>query len=633
MRTLFCRLMIHPCLRSGRAAHGRLLGLLLLPGILMTPTATCADGADTFSPVPLRSVKLGGEIGRRIDVTVKNNLLALDAERDFLQPFAARKGIRGGYVGLGKLIDSAALLAAYTNDAKAIALEERLVRHVLRHLEADGYPGLFPPPERMTALWDIHEVQYIVWGLLRDHELFGRKESLAGARQAADYLIAHWDKLPANWVPGGVATNVAVTGLERTMVALYRVTGERKYLDFVCRTRRLPEWDLPILIGRRVGIEGHMYAYLARSLAQLELYRATGDERLLRAARRATEFLLHGDGAMLTGSGGQWEIWTADQDGRGELGETCATAYQLRVYDALLRQKGDSVWGDVMERTIFNTLFAAQSPDGRRLRYFAPTEGPRVYHPTDTYCCPCNYRRIVAELPTFAYYRTPTGIAVNLYAASQAEVALPSGAKVRLEQKTDYPSSGKVTLQVTPAQPTTFTLQLRIPAWTAAAQVAVNGQAVKGPIAAGRFLSLEREWRSGDTVTIDLPMPFRLIAGRQRQAGRVAVMRGPQVFCLNPAQRDDLKPLDGIELSRLILDPSTLTLVRDDRVRPGGVGCKVKGWKPSFGMATPPHQLEITLSEFPDPEGRQTYFSLSDLKPAVADELFRSRSPGEGATR
>jgi hypothetical protein len=59
------------------------------------------------------------------------------------------------------LIGSAALLAAYTNDPKVIGLKEHLITEVLKYQEADGYPGLFPPPNRMSALWDVHEVQYI----------------------------------------------------------------------------------------------------------------------------------------------------------------------------------------------------------------------------------------------------------------------------------------------------------------------------------------------------------------------------------------------------------------------------------------------------------------------------------------
>lgn len=586
--------------------------------------------ADRFAPIDLRSVKLGGEMGRRIDVTVTNNLLVLNADRDFLPPFAAKQGQGGGYIGLGKLIDSAASLAAYTQDPRVIALKEHLVNQVLEHQEADGYLGLFPPPQRMSALWDVHEVQYIAWGLLRDYELFGQAASLDGARKAADYLVRRWPDLPPDWGRNDVAPHVAVTGLERTLVALHRVTGDSRYLDFVLHTRRLAEWNLPLVIGRQPGIEGHMYAYLARTLAQLELYRAQGNQGLLRNARWVTDFLLHGDGLMITGSGGQWEIWTNDQDGRGELGETCATAYQLRVYDALLRQKGESIWGDAMERTIHNTLFAAQSPDGRRLRYFAPTEGPRSYHPTDTYCCPCNYRRIVGELPAFAYYTTANGAAVNLYTASQAELTLRKGIKLALRQETDYPSSGSVRVHVVPARPAKFTLQLRIPAWAAGAQVAVNDRPMTGPIRAGRFLEITRQWNAGDVVALDMPMPFRLVAGRQRQAGRVAVMRGPLVFCLNPAQREDLKGLDGADLCRITLAPETMKVVPDNTVRPGGVACKVQAWKPSFSIALAP-EVELTLTEFPDPDGKQTYFRLRDLTPAVQDEVFRGRVAGEAS--
>jgi hypothetical protein len=247
-----------------------------------------------------------------------------------------------------------------------------------------------------------------------------------------------------------------------------------------------------------------------------------------------------------------------------------------------------------------------------------------VYHPTDTYCCPCNYRRIVAELPTFAYYAADDGIVVNLYTASQAEVTLRSGTTVALRQETDYPSSGQVKLQLTPAQPAKFALRLRIPTWAAETQLAVNGQAVAGPIKGGQFLPIEREWKPGDTVTIDMPMPFRLVAGRQRQAGRVAVMRGPVVFCLNPTQREELVKLDGADLGRITLAPETMKAVPDNSIRPGGVACKVQAWKPSFSIS-PKTELELTLTEFPDPDGKQTYFRLRDLALAVPDELFRSR--------
>ncbi len=363
-------------------------------------------GADVMRPLDLREVRVGGEIGRRIEITITNNLLVLDADRDFLPPFQARTN-ETGYIGLGKLIDATAKLAAYSGDSRVEALRRHLVAETIQAQQPDGYIGLMAAPHRVGGLWDVHEMGYLIYGLLTDYQYFGEERALAAACRAADYLVQRWPTLPADWCVGtDVAPHVAATGLERTMLALHCQTGEAAYLDFTVKTRGLPGWDLPIVVGRRRGIEGHVYAYLARCLAQLELHRMQPNPRLLHQTERALDFMLQHDGLHITGGTGQCEIWTDDQDGRGDLGETCATAYQLRVYDSLLRLNGDARMGDLIERTIFNTLFAAQSPDGRRLRYFAPTEGPRAYWPTDTYCCPCNYRRIVSELPAMVFYQT-----------------------------------------------------------------------------------------------------------------------------------------------------------------------------------------------------------------------------------
>jgi DUF1680 family protein len=354
---------------------------------------------DALAPLDLREVKVGGEIGRRIAVTVDNNLLKLEADRDFLRPFLEEKEKRSGaYIGLGKTLDAAVKFAAYTGDPKVLALRKHFVAEVLRAQEPDGYIGTLPPAKRVAALWDVHEMGYLIWALVEDHRYFGEAQSLAAARKAADYLLKNWSAIGPDWgARSDVAPHVAFTGLERTMLALHRATGEPSYLKFCVEARALPEWDLGIVVGRRRGIEGHVYAYMARCLAQLELHRMQPAAGLLRPTQRAMDFMTERDGMLATGSCGQCEIWTADQDARGDVGEACALAYQLRVFDSLLRLNADARMGDLMERTIYNALFASQSPDGRRLRYFAPLEGNRVYWNADTYCCPCNFRRIIAE--------------------------------------------------------------------------------------------------------------------------------------------------------------------------------------------------------------------------------------------
>ncbi len=587
--------------------------------IVIFSTVLCGQPSDVLDTLDIRQVKVAGEIGRRIDVTIQNNLLVLNARGDFLASFEAKQK-SSGYIGLGKLILSAVRFAAYTGDPKVIAFKDDLVRRTIATQGEDGYIGFFEPRARVSALWDVHEIGYIIAGLVSDYERFHNKQSLDAAVKAADFLLANWRAIPPDWEQRtGVSPHVAVTGIERTMLALHRATGARSYLDFVLGPRALESWDLPIVIGRRTGIAGHIYAYMTRSLAQLELFRLRPEPRLTSQADRAVEFLTHGNGMAVTGGAGQWEIWTGDQDGRGHLAESCATAYQLRVFESLLRLRGESRYGDLMERTIFNTLFAAQSPDGRRIRYYSPLEGPREYHSGDTYCCPGNYRRIISELPEMIYYRARNGIAVNLYTASSATVDA-GGARVRIRQQTGFPSSGVVTVELDPSRPATFDLRLRIPAWAAGATLRVNGEQPVRSAAPGTFAVVRREWRAGDRVHLEFPMAIRLVRGRQQQAGRVAVMRGPIVYALNPMRYAETAKLDAADLCRYVLDPASLTLASDASVRPDGTAVRAGAWRPGYGTQ-PKHDLELTLTEFPDPDARATYFRLRDLSPAVEDEL------------
>lgn len=580
--------------------------------------------SDQFHSIDLKKIKIGGEIGRRIEITVYNNLLKIDVDKDFLYSFQHKDISDEGFVGVGKLIDATVKLAINTEDEKVVALKKHLVDEIIKAQETDGYIGNMKAANRMTKMWDIHEMGYIIYGLVIDFELFGEKKSLESAQKAAKYIINNWGLIDKDWEKRvNIAKHVGITGIQRTMLLLYKITGDKTYLDFCISQINLPNWNPGIVIGRKNRIEGHIYGYMAASLAQLELYRLQKDEKLLQPTITALNFLTLHDGMAISGGAGQVEIWSDDQDGRGELGETCATAYQIRVYDSLLRLYGDLRFGDLMERTTYNALFGAQSPDGRQLRYFTPTEGARIYHNTDTYCCPNNYRRIVADLPSMIYYRTGNGIAINLYTESKAEIEM-GDFSVNIRQKTNYPVSGNVVIQIDPSKSALFGLKLRIPAWCKSGSIQINDEPGKIETKPGQFVDIERNWKTGDTISLNLHMEWRLVKGRQRQAGRVAVMRGPLLFCLNPAQNDALAKLDGADLGKLIIDLESIekTPVTDKSVRPDGIGCKLKAGNVSFGMGNTKN-LSLILTEFTDPNGKCTYFKTPEINEGVVDELVQ----------
>ncbi len=576
----------------------------------LTPHLAATPPRDVFTRLDLGEARPAGVIGQRIDLTVKGNLLKLDLDKDFIEPFRLKQG-KGDYVGAGKLLDSAVRLARYSGDAALTSRKGRLAEALIANQLEDGYIGWYRPAARIVKAWDIHEMCYIQYGLVSDYRLFGKRASLDAARRVGDHLIAKLaGKLPGVLQEPEIHPPMLMTGLDRAMLALHAATGDRRYLDFVVKDLDVPNWKLEIVEGRRPPYYGHAYAYTTRTLAQVELYHLNGDRSLLSQSQREIDYMRRRGGWLITGSASKSECWHGDQSGDGELTETCATAYFIRLFDALLRMEGSSIYGDMMERAIYNALFGAQSPDGRRLRYWTPFEGVRPYWPRDTYCCPCNFRRIIGELPQLVAYRWGEGLALNLYGASTVKTTLAGGVECELRQESDYPNSGVVSVHVNPKRPAAFPLRLRVPRWSTGFRASVNGE----PLAAPKdgWVEAKRRWKTGDRIEIDMRMDWRLVAGTRSQSGRVAVMRGPQVFTLNPKRNPSIA---GADLKRIAIAalPSAAP-VPDESLRPGGIACEARATFDGRNIA-------LTLTEFPDPGGEATFFQAPAQSTARTDEL------------
>lgn len=585
--------------------------------------------AEKLDALDVRQVKVGGEIGRRIDATVTGNLLAVDLDKDFLAPFLERNRT-DGYVGLGKTLDAMARLAAYSGDERLVERKRQLVEKLLASQEPDGYLGFMRPESRIGQLWDVHEMAYLVLGLTSDHRFCGEEASLAAARKLADYLVARLSAEPRPAVgPDDLSSVMGTTGLDETFLYLSEQTGDPRYRDFVVNVRRLPEWRMPLVLGRWGKVEGHAYAYLAECLAQLRLNALQPDPGLRETSAGVLDLLLRGDGLVVTGTCGDHECWHNTQSGTTNLGETCTTAYMLRWYDELLRQTGDPAYGDLMERAVHNALFGAQSPDGRRIRYYTPFEAPRTYYVADTYCCPGNFRRIMAELPSMIYYRRPDGVYVNLYTPSTAQLELEQGVKVTLRQETDYPASGRVKLHIEPSAPATFAVYFRIPRWAETYTGRFNGENDSTTTRHEATVSVRREWKAGDTLEIEFPIEARLVKGRRTQEGRVALLHGPQVLAYNPERNPDWKDIDP---RLMTLDPASIEgPIPDDSVHPGGIAYRVAAWEPGVFYPHAPTRT-VLLTEYADPGATWTYFHAPNPQDDrfVDDELI-GRLPATAA--
>jgi DUF1680 family protein len=354
--------------------------------------------------------------------------------------------------------------------------------------------------------------------------------------------------------------------IEMGLVKLYRQTGDTNWLDlaqFFLDVRgqgsEYSQDHKPVIaqdqaVGHAVRAN-YMYAGMADVAA------LTGDQRYLAAITKiwnnVVDTKLHltgGCGARANGEayGNDYELPHRCYN------ETCAAVAFLFWNHRMFLMTGDAKYMDVFERSLYNGVLSGVSLSGDRFFYPNPLEYDGQAKNNHGHagrapwfgcaCCPPNVLRTLASLGDYVYAVQGEKLFVNLYAQGEA-TATVAGNKVKLEQTTEYPWDGAIKLRVTPEKPGTFTLNLRIPGWVegkplpcdlyayddarpAKWSLRVNGKKVSATPQHG-FTAITREWKAGDEVTLDFPMPVRHVAGNAKIAAtknQVALERGPIVY-------------------------------------------------------------------------------------------------------
>lgn len=231
--------------------------------------------------------------------------------------------------------------------------------------------------------------------------------------------------------------------------------------------------------------------------------------------------------------------------------ETCAAVTAVFLHQFMGQATENAMYVDELERVLYNGVLCGVSLDGAHYFYTNPLEaGPDharwEWH--ECPCCPPMFVKAMGALPGMIYSQGADALYVNLFVGSQACLRI-GRQMVAIQQHTRYPWEGEVTLTITPEQAAEFTCCVRIPGWAEDARLAVNGEDVDMRIANG-YAALARVWQSGDTVTLHLPMPVRRMKAHPQvtvNAGCVALMRGPLVYCLESL--DQPAPLPNLALS------------------------------------------------------------------------------------
>jgi DUF1680 family protein len=224
--------------------------------------------------------------------------------------------------------------------------------------------------------------------------------------------------------------------------------------------------------------------------------------------------------------------------------ETCASVGASFFHRNMNAAFGHARYVDQLERALYNGALAGVSLKGDTYFYTNPLVAGEdrsrwVWH--DCPCCPPMFLKLMGAMPGYIYAADADSFYINLLVASEAWTTLRE-TRLSVKQTTKYPWDGTVRIALNPSRETAFNLMVRVPEWCRNITLKINGQSVSGIETIRGYASLQRSWKPGDIVELVMPMPVETVKAHplvQADAGKVALMRGPLVYCLESADNGD----------------------------------------------------------------------------------------------
>jgi DUF1680 family protein len=374
---------------------------------------------------------------------------------------------------------------------------------------------------------------------------------LIGSTQARDVLLAFagWvDTRTARLTAAQMQTMLRVEfgGMNAVLTDLYQQTGTARWLTAAQRFDHAAVFD-PLASGQDRLNGLHANTQVPKAIGAAREYKATGTARYRTIAENFWDFVVDAH-TYVIGGNSEAEHFRPPHAIAAYLDtdtcEGCNTYNMLKLTRELWLLDPSPSYFDYYERALLNHLIGWQNPADAHghITYFTPLNpgGRRGVGPawgggtwsTDYnsfWCCQGTGLETFTKLMDSVYFRADTTLYVNLYAPSRLNWTERG---ITVVQSTSYPVSDTSTLTVTGSVSGSWTMRLRIPAWTQGAQISVNGQVQNIAATPGTYASLTRSWASGDTVTVRLPMSVTMQAANDDQ-NVSAVVFGPTVLSGN----------------------------------------------------------------------------------------------------
>ncbi|MEO9890914.1 beta-L-arabinofuranosidase domain-containing protein [Aurantibacter sp.] len=479
-----------------------------------------------------------------------------------------------------KWMEASMYIYAVNNNEEIVKELDQIIEIINKAQQENGYlstPSIIDKNIKPFSNRRYHELYnsgHLLTSACIHHRITGKTNFL-------DIAIKHADYLYDLFVP--ITPELERFGFNQTqimgLVEMYRTVNDKRYLELaeqfinlrgtyeINDTTATKGYPIGDMVQERVSLRketeavGHAVLALYYYAGAADVYAETGEKALIDALDRLWGNVTNKK-MYVTGAVGQTHYGRSSRLDKIEEGfideymmpnmtaynETCANICNAMFNYRMLTLTGDSKHGDIMELVLHNSGLSGIGLGGKDYYYSNPLrkiEGALDYEKMNVefperqpylkcFCCPPNLVRTIAKSPAWAYSKTENGIAVNLYGGNNLETTLLDGSTLKLSQKSNYPWDGEVDIIIEESKPEPFEISIRIPTWAKGSSVKVNGKTVDN-IVAGSFAKIGRPWKTGDIISLEMPMETKFIEGHPRieeVRNQVAVKRGPIVYTL-----------------------------------------------------------------------------------------------------
>ena len=481
-----------------------------------------------------------------------------------------------------KIFEGMAATYAVTKDKKLDKQMDEAIAMFAKVQRKDGYLhtpvlidqrwGTLGPEEVKKQLgFEKYNMGHLMTAACVHYRATGKTSFLNVAKGVADFLYDFYKKASPE-----LARNAICPSHYMGIVEMYRTTKNPKYLELANNLidirgttndgtddnqDRIPFRQQTTAMGHAVRAN-YLYAGVA------DLYAETGEAKLLENLKSIWDdvafrkmYITGACGALYDGVSPDGTSYdpTVVQKIHQAYGrpyqlpnatahtETCANIGNVLWNWRMLQITADVKYADIVELALYNSVLSGVNLEGNKFCYNNPLtvtvdlpfeqrwSNEREGYIALSNCCAPNVTRTLAEVGNYAYSLSKEGLYVNLYGSNNLNTTTQEGVEIQLHQQTNYPWDGAITITIDKAPKEAYALFLRIPGWSNGTTILVNNQKIEGNPVSGSYLKVERKWKKGDVISLNIPMPVELMEANplvEETKNQVAVKRGPLVYCL-----------------------------------------------------------------------------------------------------